>query len=408
MPVIGGIGIDQGGGGGGGATGPTGPTGPTGVTGPSGGPTGETGATGPTGLTGPTGPTGLTGATGPTGLTGETGPTGLTGATGVTGPTGVSGTSDHAALTNLSYASAAHTGFVPDTRLVSTSGPLTGGGDLSASRTLGITQAASGVDGYVSAADWAAFNAKMSNPMSGLGDIIVGGASGVATRLGVGATGTVLHGGGSPSWSKVVESDILLSSGAATNDATATTHGFLPTLSDDAGQWLDGKGNWTTPAGTTNAYTTQAFNATGAVVVLHNFGAYPVVQVLDNSKAVLVPKTITNDSVNQVTITFDANETGTVLLTLGSPQAQAVKTITNDYTVLTTDRILHVTAAGKIITMMPISGTTGKEFIIDNASTGEITLDGDGTELIEGEQTQILPSDSAIHIYSNGSDWRIY
>jgi hypothetical protein len=355
MPVIGGIGIDQGGGGGGGATGATGPTGPTGVT----------------------------------------------------GVTGVSGTTDHSALSNLSYASAAHTGFVPDARLVSTSGPLTGGGDLSASRTLGITQSASGVDGYLGSADWATFNAKMSNPMSGLGDIIVGGSSGVATRLGIGATGTVLHGGGSPSWSPVIESDISLSA-VSTNNANATKHGFLPTLSDDAGQWLDGKGNWTTPAGTTNAYTTQAFNATGAVVVLHNFGAYPIVQVIDNSKAVLVPKTITNDSVNQVTVTFDANETGTVLLTLGSPQAQSVKTITNDYTMLPTDRILHVTVAGKTITMMPVSGATGKEFIVDNASTGNIFLDGDGTELIEGELTQTLPSDSAIHVYGTGSDWRIY
>ena len=44
------------------------------------------------GPTGPTGPTGATGATGPTGPTGATGLTGATGATGATGPSGLVGT----------------------------------------------------------------------------------------------------------------------------------------------------------------------------------------------------------------------------------------------------------------------------------------------------------------------------
>lgn len=106
-----------------GATGPTGPTGPTGLTGPT-GPTGIQGLTGPTGPTGPTGvgTTGATGPTGPTGVgavgaTGATGPTGPTGPTGVTGPTGPG---------------------VPSTRLISTTAPLAGGGDLSADRTLSL------------------------------------------------------------------------------------------------------------------------------------------------------------------------------------------------------------------------------------------------------------------------------
>ena len=65
---------------------------------------------------------------------------------------------DHASLINLDYASALHTGFVPAIRTISTTAPLTGGGDLSANRTIAIPQATAAVDGYLSAVDWIRFN----------------------------------------------------------------------------------------------------------------------------------------------------------------------------------------------------------------------------------------------------------
>jgi len=52
-------------------------------------------------------------------------------------------------------------GLVPDTRTISTTAPLTGGGDLSANRTLSIPQATTTVDGYLSATDWTTFNSKV-------------------------------------------------------------------------------------------------------------------------------------------------------------------------------------------------------------------------------------------------------
>lgn len=96
------------------------------------GSTGPTGPTGPTGATGPTGPTGIQGLTGPTGPTGNTGSTGPTGVTGPTGP------------------------GVPAARLINTTLPLTGGGDLSADRTLAINAAVGGTTltaGSMSGAD---------------------------------------------------------------------------------------------------------------------------------------------------------------------------------------------------------------------------------------------------------------
>lgn len=53
-------------------------------------------------------------------------------------------------------------GGVPSTRLISTTAPLVGGGDLSADRTLSIPQATAVVDGYLSAADFVSFSAKES------------------------------------------------------------------------------------------------------------------------------------------------------------------------------------------------------------------------------------------------------
>jgi hypothetical protein len=97
---------------------------------------GNTGPTGSTGSTGPTGATGPTGSTGPTGVTGLTGPTGVTGATGPTGVTGVTGPG------------------VPTARLINTTYPLQGGGDLSADRTLILAPSSATGPGSLSANDF--------------------------------------------------------------------------------------------------------------------------------------------------------------------------------------------------------------------------------------------------------------
>jgi len=53
-------------------------------------------------------------------------------------------------------------GYTPVTsaRTISTTAPLTGGGDLSANRTFAITQSSASADGYLSSTDWSTFNGK--------------------------------------------------------------------------------------------------------------------------------------------------------------------------------------------------------------------------------------------------------
>lgn len=123
------------------AVGQTGPQGPVGPPGPQ-GIKGEKGDTPACGATGPRGPAGPPGARGPQGFTGETGADGHDGAQGPPGPPGsdvwgaITGTlSDQTDLQNVLNLK------VPTGRNISTTLPLSGGGNLSGDRTLTTSMA---------------------------------------------------------------------------------------------------------------------------------------------------------------------------------------------------------------------------------------------------------------------------
>jgi hypothetical protein len=65
-------------------------------------------------------------------------------------------------LTNYLRTGVAASTYTPLTRSISTTAPLQGGGDLSANRTLSITQASGSVNGYLSSTDWTTFNGKQN------------------------------------------------------------------------------------------------------------------------------------------------------------------------------------------------------------------------------------------------------
>jgi len=71
------------------------------------------------------------------------------------------------------------TAYVPTTRTVSTTSPLTGGGALSSNLTLSIPQSSGSVNGYLSSTDFATFNAKQ-NAIT----LTTTGTSGAATLVG--------------------------------------------------------------------------------------------------------------------------------------------------------------------------------------------------------------------------------
>lgn len=71
-------------------------------------------------------------------------------------------------------------GYTPVTsaRTISTTAPLSGGGDLTANRTLSISQATTSVNGYLSSTDWNTFNGKQ-----GTITLTTTGTSGAATLI---------------------------------------------------------------------------------------------------------------------------------------------------------------------------------------------------------------------------------
>lgn len=207
--------------------------------------------------------------------------------------------------------------------------------------------------------------------------------------------------------SDTISSDYLLLTDVATNNASSLAHGFLPKLSDNAGQYLNGQGNWATPSGIANAYVAQSFTSQTSVTVTHNFGGYPVVDILDGSGSVLNPLTLSHSSINAFTVTFSESTSGTIVATLGSPQLQNYLASANNYTGLSTDYYIEITAAAKTFTLPTAVSVTGKKYEIVNSSSGALTIATTSSQTINGALTYTLQSKSALCLFSNGSNWLI-
>ena len=93
---------------------------------------------------------------------------------------------------------------VPTTRTISTTAPLSGGGDLSANRTLSITQANTSTNGFLSSTDWNTFNGKFNLPALTSGSVLFSNGTTIAqdnanlfwddtnNRLGIGTASPIV------------------------------------------------------------------------------------------------------------------------------------------------------------------------------------------------------------------------
>lgn len=90
----------------------------------------------------------------------------------------------------------------------------------------------------------------LTTPMTANAVVIGNGGGDLKVVGSLGTTTTVLHGNiaGPPSFGPVVEADLFLSN-VTTNNASISNHGLLPILPGDPTLYLDGTGNFTTPAG---------------------------------------------------------------------------------------------------------------------------------------------------------------
>lgn len=110
----------------------------------------------------------------------------------------------------------------------------------------------------------------------------------------------------------------------ATAKALKDSHNVPSVAPGTSGNVLTSDGtDWTSAAPSTSSgsYLVQAFTSQTSVSVAHNFGSYPAVQVIDDTGAVIIPLTITNTSVNGLTVTFSGATTGNIIVTAGGPVA---------------------------------------------------------------------------------------
>ena len=94
-----------------------------------------------------------------------------------------------------------------------------------------------------------------------------------------------------------------------------------------------------------------------------------------------------------------------------------IKAVTSGYTALVTDEIITMNSpSSTIINLYAASGNTGRILIIMKLSTGALTLDANGTELIDGALTHVfatfLPNapvtthyEKSIVLYCTGTGW---
>jgi len=209
----------------------------------------------------------------------------------------------------------------------------------------------------------------------------------------------------------VQEANMFLSNVNTLNVSTAK-HGFTPTLPGNADVFFNGLGAYTTPTSTSeNDYSVTVFNGAQSGIVQHNLNNYPITQVII-SGLVIEPNdysaTIRHTTLNSLIVNFTVPRNFTVVASLGSPQPQKITSISNNYTIQTTDRIIETGIAGILITCPSASGIAGFEYIVNNYSAGSVTVSGILGQTIDDELTQIVPTASAMAFYSNGVGYRIY
>lgn len=88
----------------------------------------------------------------------------------------------------------------------------------------------------------------------------------------------------------------------------------------------------------------------------------------------------------------------------------AIVTKTSGYTVTVNDYFVRgdTTSGAFIFTLPTAVGIQGKEFIIKNLGTSNLTIDGNGSETIDGALTKVLSNKYAsINIISDGANWSI-
>lgn len=284
------------------------------------------------------------------------------------------------------------------------------------SLTAGVTGILPIANGGTSASTKAgAFDAL--SPMTTAGDIIYGGASGTGTRLAVGTSNQLLHGGTTPSWSTVVDADASLATkpavavvqtinqaltGLPTIDGVTVAANTLVLLTAQSttsqnGPWQAQSGAWTRPTWYPAGGTTQAFQFITTLVRLGT-----VYQGSTWRQTAAAPITIDTTATTWVVTPLAENNNTAIAATV---------TKTANYTITKADNFIFCDTSGGAFTLTLPTPAAGLLFRIfdttGNFNTNNLTLARAAAEKIEGlAASKVLQTAwGAFTIISNGTDW---
>jgi hypothetical protein len=86
-----------------------------------------------------------------------------------------------------------------------------------------------------------------------------------------------------------------------------------------------------------------------------------------------------------------------------------IKSVSDTYTITESDDVVICTGSGKTLTLPPVANCSGKVItVINNASSGTTTVDGNASETINGSANVALDARyESVTLLSNGTLWFI-
>ncbi len=149
----------------------------------------------------------------------------------------------------------------------------------------------------------AASTAHHTTHVTGGSDVIADAVAGGASGLLSGSDNTKLNNtSGTNTGDQTISDATLTTSNITTNNVSITKHGFAPLAPNDATKFLDGTGNWTTPAGGSGEVNTASNVGTGQGVFKQKTTYDLEFYKLKAASTKITVALSTND------ITFDVNE----------------------------------------------------------------------------------------------------
>lgn len=290
---------------------------------------------------------------------------------------------------------------VLNTRTISTTAPLAGGGDLSTNRTLSIALATTSTDGYLSSTDWTTFNGKQpaGSYLTALtGDVTAAGPGSVASTI-------ASHAVTNAKLAQMPANTIKGNNTGGTADALDLTVAQVNTMLGDV-TTLGAVGASPNANGASISGNTLSLQPTDAT----NPGVVTVgSQTIAGSKTFKADTLIANDAASKATI---GGTSSTAVHQMNGGVRNTERTITANLTIdtTTTDYTILCNQSGAISVTLP-AATDGRRLIIKDisgtAATNNITITRAGSEKIEGLSVNyILQVDwGSKHLISNGTDW---